>query len=114
MDKAIRLGPHDASLLHWYVGKAYAYFGLTQYDQSTEWARRAIAINSNCPWPHINVIASLALTDREAEANDALQRYLALVPNAPKTIAAWKPAFLDLKTIDRYFEGLRKAGMPEE
>jgi hypothetical protein len=59
----------------------------------------------------------------EAEAtHDALQNYLASVPSGPKTIAAWKaftapfismgsPRYLE--AFDRYYEGLRKAGMPE-
>jgi hypothetical protein len=66
------------------------------------------------------------LTDRDAEARQALQRYLALPTSAPlKTIAAWKafykskvseqggdPRFFEIN--ERTYEGLRKAGMPEE
>jgi adenylate cyclase len=123
-DKAIRLSPHDPSLVLWYNNKAGDYFGLKQYDQAIEWARRAIAINSNaCPWPHFNLIPALALTGREAEAREALLRYLAVVPTGPKTIAAWKaidvpfanfhtdPRFLE--SLDRRFDGLRLAGVPE-
>ncbi len=63
------------------------------------------------------------MTDHDAEAREALQRYLAL-PSAGslRTIAAWKaylspvsdrdPRFLELN--ERTFDGLRKAGMPEE
>ena len=52
-DKAIRLSPHDPSLEVFYQQKAAAYFGLKQYDQAIESARRAIAIN-----PNNNVAAS--------------------------------------------------------
>jgi hypothetical protein len=64
------------------------------------------------------------LTGREAEAREALQRYLALPSSIrPRTIAAWKafnahwinsttdPRILE--SFDRQIEGLRKAGMPE-
>ena len=73
---------------------------------------------------HLNLIAALALAGHEAEAHDALQNYLASVPSGPKTIAAMKafsapsistrssPRYLE--TFDRYYDGLRKAGMPEE
>ena len=47
LDKAIRLSPHDPTLAAWYLGKAASYFGLKQYDQAIESARRAIAINPN-------------------------------------------------------------------
>ena len=125
LDKAIRLSPHDPYLGRWYHGKAAGHFGLKQYDQAIEWARRAIAISPNAnPWTHLNLIAALALAGHEAEAHEALQNYLASVPSGPKTIAAWKafsapvistrssPRYLE--TFDRHFDGLRKAGMPEE
>jgi TolB-like protein/cytochrome c-type biogenesis protein CcmH/NrfG len=124
LDKAIRLSPHDPYLGGggWYNGEAVGHFGLKQYDQTIELARRAIAISPSAdPWAHLNLIAALALAGHEAEAHDALQNYLASVPSGPKTIAAWKafaaPSHIGnpryLETWDRYFDGLRKAGMPE-
>ena len=72
---------------------------------------------------YFNLIAALALTGREAEAHEALQSYLKSVPDGPKTIAAWKAAEAAsggvhrapryLERIDRIYDGLRKAGVPE-
>ncbi len=45
LDKAIRASPSDPSLTYWYDSKAWANFGLKNYDQAIELARRAIAIN---------------------------------------------------------------------
>jgi TolB-like protein/Tfp pilus assembly protein PilF len=123
LDKAIRLSPHDPGLLQDYNGKAIAYFGLKQYDQAIESARRSIAISPNSdPYPHMVLVAALAMGGHEAEAREALQRYLAAVPSGPKTIGAWKafsfaradanPRYLE--TFDRTCEGLRKAGLAEE
>ncbi len=73
--------------------KLHDYFGLKQYDQAIEWARRAIAIDPSYPGAHGDLIAALALTGHEAEAREALQRFLALPPSgmgAFRTIAAWK------------------------
>jgi adenylate cyclase len=119
-DKAIRLSPHDPSLEDWYHAKAAAYFGLKQYDRTIEWIRRAIAIKATM-WSYGNLIAALALTGHDAEAHEALQNYLASVPAGAKTIAAWKSAAAPfarspryLETFDRYYDGLRKAGLPEE
>ena len=96
-----------------------ANFGLKHYDQAIELARRAIAINPNIANMHLNLVAALALTDHDAEAREALQRYLALPSTGPlKTIAAckahlesqhWVPA----EVSERTYDGLRKAGMPE-
>ena len=84
--------PHDPALAYWYGGKASANFGLKHYDQAIEQARQAIAINPNyIPWAHTVLVAALALTGHDAEAREALQRYLALPSTGPlKTIAAWK------------------------
>jgi TolB-like protein/class 3 adenylate cyclase len=124
-DKAIRLSPHDPSVAVWYRGKSVGHFGLKHYDQVIEWARRSIAINpTSSPWVYLNLIPAFALTGREAEAHRAVDEYTASFPSGPKTIAAWKAAVAPfmrinlsprfLETFDRYFEGLRKAGVPEE
>jgi TolB-like protein/class 3 adenylate cyclase len=125
-DKAIRLSPHDPALVPFYSNKAADYFGLKQYDQAIDSARRAITINPNdVPGAHATLVAALALTGHETEAREALQRYLALPITEPRTIAAWKayreaggvnerkdPRLLEM--LDRGYEALRKAGMPEE
>jgi adenylate cyclase len=126
-DRAIRTSPSDPSLVYWYDSKAWANFGLKRYDQAIEAARRSIAISPNSdPFAHVVLVAALALTDHDAKAREALQRYLSLPSTAPfKTIAAWKayqmskvpeqgadPRFLEMS--ERSYEGLRKAGMPEE
>jgi tetratricopeptide (TPR) repeat protein len=124
-DRAIRLSPRDPILNGRYGGKAMNYLALKQYDQAIDSARRAIAVDpNNIPYAHGPLIATLALTGREGEAREALQRYFALPVTGPRTIAAWKaykatftnehsdPRYIEF--LDREVEGLRKAGMPEE
>ena len=119
-DKAIRLSPHDPNLFFWYSFKGQAYFALQQDEQAIDWSRRAIAVNPNFFIPHSTLAAALALTGHDAEAHDALQRTIAFSPR--KSIAAVKatwapPASADPRAhaaFDRFIEGLRKAGMPEE
>jgi tetratricopeptide (TPR) repeat protein len=126
LDRAILASPHDPSLTYWYDSKAWANFGLKRYDQAIESARRSIAINPNNPFSHVVLVAALALTGRDVEAREALQRYLTPPSTAPfKTIAAWKARWMSevpkrggdpsiLETGERSYDGLRKAGMPEE
>jgi TolB-like protein/Tfp pilus assembly protein PilF len=122
-DKAILASPYDPLLAHLYGGKALANFGLKRYDQAIELARQAIAINPNyVQYIHATLVAALALTGHEAEAREALQRYLALPSTGPlKTIAAWKAYYSAqggdpprVEFNERTYDGLRKAGMPEE
>jgi adenylate cyclase len=126
LDKAIQTNPYSPSLAYFYGGKAVANFGLKNYDQAIDWARQAIAIRPDyVPYYHATLVAALALTGRDAEAREALQRYLALPSSRSlKTIAAWKafynsqapkqgddPRFVEMN--ERVYDGLRKAGMPE-
>ena len=95
-DNAILLSPHDPFLAQFYGGKAFANFGLKNYDQAIEAARQAIAINPEKGVQHIHacLVAALALAGHETQAREALQRYLALSSTGPlKTIAAWKAYF---------------------
>jgi adenylate cyclase len=119
-DKAMRVSPYDPALGYCYAGKESANFGLKRYDQAIEQARQAIARHPNYLfYAHTILVAALALTDHDAEAREALQRYLALPSTGPlKTIAAvkahiesqhWLPAGVS----ERMYDGLRKAGMPE-
>jgi tetratricopeptide (TPR) repeat protein len=123
-DKAIRLSPRDPVLQFMYMGKSWTNFGLKQYDQGIDWARRAIALGTNNPFPRATLAAALALTGQEAEAREALQDYLAL-PSSERlrTIAAlraYNARFSSpnsdprlFESLEREYEGLRKAGMPE-
>ena len=83
-DKAICGSPYDPAQLYWYGGKAEDNFGLKRYDQAIELARKTIAIQSNyVPWANMFWAAALALTGHDAEAREALQRYLALPSTGP-------------------------------
>jgi hypothetical protein len=88
-----------------------------------ESARQVIAINPNyVQYIHAALVAALALTGHDAEAREPLQLALALPSTGPlKTIAAWKanagslggdPRLVEMN--ERVYDGLRKAGMPEQ
>ena len=123
-DKAILLSPHDPLLAHSYGGKAWANFALKRYDQAIEAARQAITVNQTggVQYIHAALIAALALSGHDAEAREALQRYLALPSTGSlKTVAAFKAYFSAqgsspprVEANERIYDGLRKAGLPEE
>ena len=114
----------DPALTYYYGNKAWANFGLKRYNEAIELARRAIAINPSNPYANVVLAAALGLTDHDAEAREALQRYLTPSAASFKTVASWKahlmslapkqgvdPRFVEMG--ERSYEGLRKAGMPE-
>jgi len=123
-DKAIQLTPQGSSVNAYYREKANVYFGLKQYDEAIAWARRTIALDWGDWGAQAVLIAALALTGQNAEAQEALQRYLALPSGGPRTIAEFKASSAQYEKpnsnpgINDFFkrrtEGLRQAGMPEK
>lgn len=89
------------------------------YEAATEFFKRAIAVAPEAVNPNFKLAASLALSGHDAEAREALRRYLALPLDIPKTIAQFKARqpydTPNLRSYyDRLYEGLRKAGLAEE
>ena len=117
-DKAMRLSPRDPFLRMLYHMKGMAYFMKQQDEQAIDWLRRAEGVD---PFTELVHAAALALTGRQADASEALKRYLASNGVTSKTIAQFRKQQLALADNptwvaynERFFTGLRKAGMPEE
>ena len=92
---------------------------LRQDDQAAEWVRRSLAVNPNYQLAQAVLAATLALTGHDVEAREALERYLSLPGTRSKTITAFKKQASSDNSVylafrERVYEGLRKAGMPEE
>ena len=121
-DKAIRLSPRDPYILGNYHNKGWAFFMKEQDGQAIEWLRRTAAAAPGAePFTYLLLASAYALTGQQAEAQDELKRYLSLSRTKTTTIAQLRKQQLSLadnpKWVaynERLFEGLRKAGMPEE
>jgi adenylate cyclase len=117
-DKAIRLSPRDPHLRILYHMKGWAFFMKRQDDKAIEWLRRA---EGGDVFTELILAAALALTGQQADAHETLKRYLAVNGITTTTIAQLRKQQLSLADNstwvaynERLFEGLRKAGMPEE
>jgi tetratricopeptide (TPR) repeat protein len=121
VENAMRLSPHDPWAANFYLNNAIAYAILEDYGQALVWIRRNYAAGPfDNPWKGFFEACLLALTGHEAEARATMQQYLA-TGNAPaQTIAKCRqirpltdaPRFLAM--CQKFEEGLRKAGLPEE
>jgi TolB-like protein/Tfp pilus assembly protein PilF len=119
LEKALRLSPLDALRASWFAVAGLCSVTLHRDDQAVNWLRRSLAVNDKSTSVHIFLAGALGLIGHDAEAREELQRYLAMPEARVKTIAALKlqrnsnnPSYL--ATRERFYEGLRKAGMPEE
>ena len=118
-EKANALSPRDPLRYSWLNSEGLAYLMQRRDDQAVEAYRRSVAANSNLAFAQAGLTAALALTNHDVEARETLQRYLALPGTRSKSIAALKkqansgnPSYLAMR--EHMYEGLRKAGMPED
>ena len=116
--EALRLSPRDTMAYVWMhdAGCAKGFLGL--YDEAVAWFRRAIEANRNHPHAHFMLGNALAWIGRQDEARSAVRAGLALYPSftISRARAVWtastdNPAYLAM--LERVYEGLRKAGVPE-
>jgi tetratricopeptide (TPR) repeat protein len=116
-DEAIRLSPRDPALRQFHHYKGWAFFMKQQYELAIEWLRRAEHIAAITD---LLLASALALTDRSAEAKKTLDHYKAYPGVTTSTIAQLRMQQFALADNpewvaynERLFDGLRKAGMPE-
>jgi adenylate cyclase len=110
---ALRLSPNDRLVARYgSVGMAIAHFAAGGYAACIGWAHKAIEYNAN-RLSNCYLIAAAAMHGDKATAAATLSDLLRLQPNMS---LAWvnKNSALTGEVAERFFEGLRKAGLPED
>jgi tetratricopeptide (TPR) repeat protein len=117
INEALRISPRDTNADIWLAIAGIAQFSIGKDEEAVAWLRRAVETNRNYPAAHLYLAAALALLGRMNEAQAAVRAGLAL--NPAFTIRYWRsarptdnPTYLTQR--DRLFDGMRKAGVPEE
>ena len=115
--EALRISPRDTRAFGWmhFVGAAKLAAG--RDEEAVVWLNRSVELNPNWPTPHFWLAAALAHLGRREEAGEQARAGLELNPGF--TIARLRSsAFSDnpvyLAGRERVYDGLRKAGLPEE
>jgi TolB-like protein/class 3 adenylate cyclase/Flp pilus assembly protein TadD len=119
VSEALRLSPRDPYAYAWkgFAGDAKNQLG--SWDQAVAWFQRAIEANRNFPFVHFSLAAALAQLGRPGEAHSAVKVGLALSPafSISRARADWTAISDDptyLVQLELIFDGLRKAGVPEQ
>jgi tetratricopeptide (TPR) repeat protein len=115
--EALRISPRDTRAYGWmhYAGAAKLAAG--RDEDAVAWLNRSIELGPNWPTPHFWLAAGLARLGRLKEASEQARAGLEHDPGF--TIARLRSsAFSDnpvyLAGRERVYDGLRKAGLPEE
>ncbi len=119
VERAIRLNPHYPPYYLYQLG--LAKFGMKRLDEAATSLERALTLNRDDYWSQRLLLATYGLLGRRTDAAKLLEtikgneksEWLAVLD--PLTIRAstyWYP-FAERADVERFAEGLRKAGVPE-
>ncbi len=117
IQEALRLSPRDRDVYLWCMFAGLAKFQLGREEEAIAWMRRSIDANRSFPSSHFLLAATLARLGRLPEARSEAQAGLAL--NPAFTIARFRDSAPGdepsaIADRERYVDGLRAAGAPEE
>ena len=113
-EAAIRLSPRDLHIATWYQYMGIAAFVAGRDEEAAEWSVKAIQSNPQLPAGHRTLASVYGNLGQFAEAVVAREKLLDLQPDL--TISQLRenlPYFKKPEDLERYLEGLRKAGVPE-
>ena len=114
LSRAIRFSPHDPQLWIFYQLRGTSNSAMDQLDEAIVDGKAAIQAKSDEFWPHLSLAAALGRMGRDDEARAACARACKLNPDVSVAyveliFSAWHPPYKE-----KYIDGLRKAGLPEE
>jgi len=114
IEHGMRLSPLDPLRRGFTIVMAVAHFAAGRYEEAIEWADRTLAAQPDYRQAMRIGAASCAYLGRIEQAHGWLNRMLHFEPGS--TIAQVKASAppLPAEFLNRYLEGLRKAGLPEE
>jgi predicted Zn-dependent protease len=122
VQQAWLLSPHDPSIgiFHWIAGRAYFYTG--DYEQAVSWLLRSIQARTNLWYNRLYLISAYGLLGKVHEATRALAEFSRRFSRPAYTLAVVRaqeganpsndPVVLAAR--DKFYEGLRRAGMTED
>ena len=111
INKAIRLSPHDPFAVYWFGHLGVAAFADERYEDACYWGRKTIQQNPMFPGGHRLVAASCGQLGQSQEAASELKEMFHLMPGMTADDVRKQVPFKRPNDMERYIEGLRKAGL---
>ena len=114
-DAALRLNPRGPDAFMYPTLRSAACTVLGRFQEAADLARRSLRhpLGKGNFWTYANLATALGHLGEKEDAQAALDTLLQLRPDFSPEFArrtlVWRPEEL----MDRYFDGLRKAGLPD-
>jgi len=113
IEHAIRLSPRDAHIATWYNFLAIAAVVDGRDELAVTWAKKAVQANPQLPAGYRTLASCCGNLDRNDEAAAACRKLQELLPELTVgQLRARLPYFQKSKDLERYLDGLSKAGLP--
>lgn len=111
--RAMRLSPQDPQMFSMQNAIACAHFVAGRYSEALSWAKTALREQPSFVLPNCIAATSAALAGRLDEAQKAIAHLRQIAPEL--TISNFREImnYLQEEDFDRWFDGLRRAGLPE-
>lgn len=109
MHEATRLNPYHPE---WYwVSLGEGYFVASQYEEAIAELEKITS-----PWSHVYKVLAVnyAQVGRLEDARAALAKFVEIEPQTTLELAAETMPFKRKEDLERFLDGLRKAGLPEK
>jgi len=111
IEQAMRLNPYYPFYYSTVLGQIY--FHLKRFPEAAETFEAAVDRNPQFSMAHQLLAATYGHLDRIEDAEWEAQETLALLPDFTLARVRQREPYKDPADMDRYIEGLRKAGLPE-
>ena len=112
LDTALRLSPRDPAAQFWKGGTMVGAFAVERYDEAKAMARDVRRDHPHFVGGYRMLAACHGLLGEEAEAREALAGLLKLLPDLTGARVRTQLPFKDPAALERYVDGLIKAGLP--
>ncbi|MEE9250681.1 MAG: tetratricopeptide repeat protein, partial [Alphaproteobacteria bacterium] len=110
--KAMGLNPHFPFIYLFWLGEAYYFMG--QYDEALAWLKRSVTRNPNHLATRQRLVPTYVALGRHEEARAEVAEILRINPRVSLQFLRQRWPYKDQAVMDRYLDGLRKAGLPEK
>ena len=97
----------------WLTGMGLAHFAKQRYEEAASWLEQSRKSRLDFQLAHRGLAATYAQLGRLEEARKALQEYLRLAPGETVSRVKSQVPYTEPDFMERYIDGLRKAGMKE-
>lgn len=112
IEKARRLSPRDIFREEFDLHTSFVHFQVGNYEEAAIFAAKASMPRPEHVYPHLIAAASFALLDKLEHANDEISKVLRIVPDFSMGLIEKACVFLIADDMTRFFDALRKAGLP--